>query len=53
MLAFIGLSCRNGHANKALKPVKKSAEFILDIPAGCGALEGRDHGDADFAGDLK
>jgi hypothetical protein len=23
MLAFIGLSCRNGHANKALMPVKK------------------------------
>jgi hypothetical protein len=53
MLAFLGLSCSNGRANKALMPVKKSAKFVQDIPAGCGAREKRDCGDADFAGDLK
>jgi len=53
MLAFLDLSCRNGHAEKALMPVKTSAVFIQDIPAGCEALEKRDCGDADFAGELK
>jgi hypothetical protein len=53
LLAFFDLSCSKGHAQKALLPVKESAESIRDIPADHEALEKRDYGDGDFIGELK